>query len=464
MIRARLLAAFAGHYVAWLFGRSAVPAAARAKSEAEHCADVDRLQQTVRSGRGLYRLVKRGAGHQARVQADLGGTSLDVRSFDAVVGIDEGARTALVEPQVTMRQLVERTGRCGLAPSVIPEFPEITVGGAIQGLGAESSSHRFGLFHESVEWMEVVLGDGSLLRLSPDDNADLWRALPGSYGSLAVLTLVCLKLQPRTATLEVKHLRAPAHDLLSAKLPFDDDFVDAIEVGDGEIILTTANACDEGPGEVGCYRPRWPGAYFCDHVMATAAQAVCETMTFEDYVFRYDRGAFWIAPTKLGRSLPSRLLFSGFATASNLYRLREAKRRLAPSPSSRLVQDCIVPADRAAEFLDCVRADMQGPLWLLPIRSSTGNLFGLRPGDWVNVGIYLRLDRPAAQVEACNRRLELALDRLGGRKTLHADLFMSRRDFAKTYDMDEYERVRRTYRADGAFPHIFDKLGIVDGC
>ncbi len=463
-MRTRLFAAFAGHYGAWLLGRSALPAVARNKSEDEHRADVDELQRAMRSSSGPFRFVKRGAGHQARASAERTGVCLDLRSFDAVVAIDEDARTALVEPQVTMRQLVERTGRCGLAPCVIPEFPEITVGGAIQGLGAESSSHRFGLFHESVEWMEVLLGDGALLRLSPSDHSDLWRALPGSYGSLAIVTLVCLRLRPRTPTLEVCHRRVPVGDLLSAAVPFDDDFVDAIEIGDDEIIITTAHRSGGPPGKASCYRPHWPAPYYCDHVLATADESGPEFMTFEDYVFRFDRGAFWIAPTKLGRSLASRLVFSGFATASNLYRLREAKRTLAPSPSSRLVQDCIVPAESAAAFLDVVRADIEGPLWLLPIRSRMENLFGLRPGNWMNVGIYLRLDRSPAEVEAFNRRLESVLTRLGGRKTLHADLFMSRVDFAEIYDMVEYERIRHTYHADGAFPHILDKLGIGDGC
>ena len=39
-------------------------------------------------------------------------------------------------------------------------------GGSIQGLAAESSSFRMGLFHETVLEMQVLLADGRLLRCS----------------------------------------------------------------------------------------------------------------------------------------------------------------------------------------------------------------------------------------------------------------------------------------------------------
>lgn len=41
-----------------------------------------------------------------------------------------------------MDALVEATVKHGLVPPVVPEFPGITVGGAYNGTGGESSSFR----------------------------------------------------------------------------------------------------------------------------------------------------------------------------------------------------------------------------------------------------------------------------------------------------------------------------------
>jgi FAD/FMN-containing dehydrogenase len=459
-VRARLAWTLCRNYCAWLAGRHRPSVTVRRKTVEEHRRDVERLRQTVAARRGPVCLVKRGVGHEARSRRARPGDPLDLRPLDGVLDIDQEAGTAVVEPQVTMRQLVRAVAACGLAPAVIPEFGEITVGGAIQGLGAESSSHRHGLFHESVRWMDVVLGDGSLLRVSPTEHDDLWRALPGSYGSLAIVVRAGLGLVAGSSHVSVQHRRLDLDELLGAEMPAAHDFVDALCDRGDQVVVTTADLADGGPAR----RSRWYDEYYCERVMATGRDSDPEPMAFADYVFRYDRGAFWVAPSKLGRSPVSRLLFGGFATAANLFRLRRARQECAAALSSRLVQDCIMPVDRAAELVRLLREVTDGPLWLLPIRCGVDNLFGLTPGAWMNVGAYVRLDLPPAEVEAVNRRLERAVTDLGGYKVLHAEVFYDRERFAGIYDMETYERLRSTYRADGALAHIHDKLGITDGC
>lgn len=65
-----------------------------------------------------------------------------------------------VEGMVPYDALVEETLAFGLLPAVTPQLKSIIVGGAVSGLGIESSSFRYGLVHETVEEMEVLLGDG----------------------------------------------------------------------------------------------------------------------------------------------------------------------------------------------------------------------------------------------------------------------------------------------------------------
>src|ERR1700748_127230 len=65
---------------------------------------------------------------------------VDISDMNRVLSIDTNKRVAIAGPNVSMDKLVDATLRHGLIPPVVPEFPGITVGGAIQGAAAETSS------------------------------------------------------------------------------------------------------------------------------------------------------------------------------------------------------------------------------------------------------------------------------------------------------------------------------------
>jgi FAD/FMN-containing dehydrogenase len=112
-------------------------------------------------------------------------TRLDVNAFHHVLSVDPVARTADVQGMVTYEDLVEATLAHGMMPLVVPQLKTITLGGAVAGLGIESSSFRNGLPHESVREMEILTGDGRIVVARPDnEHADLFHAFPNSYGTL----------------------------------------------------------------------------------------------------------------------------------------------------------------------------------------------------------------------------------------------------------------------------------------
>src|SRR5262245_23121237 len=108
---------------------------------------------------------------------------LDVAAFDGVLDIDPVARTADVQGMTTYEHLADATLAHGLMPLVVPELKTITLGGAVTGLGIESTSFRNGLPHESVLELEVMTGDGRIVVARPDnEHAGLFRGFPNSYG------------------------------------------------------------------------------------------------------------------------------------------------------------------------------------------------------------------------------------------------------------------------------------------
>ena len=91
------------------------------------------------------------------------GRKVDVSSLDRILEIDVEARTCDAEPGVTFRDLVAATLPHGLAPAVVPELEGITIGGAVAGCSVESSSFRYGGFHDTCLEYEVMSGAGDVL-------------------------------------------------------------------------------------------------------------------------------------------------------------------------------------------------------------------------------------------------------------------------------------------------------------
>ena len=91
----------------------------------------------------------------------------------------------------------------GLMPTVVPELKSITIGGAVVGVGVESSSFRsvsiasgccrnrhcrYGFVHETILEMEVLLANGEVLICTPDnEHSDLFFAIPNSYGTFGYI-------------------------------------------------------------------------------------------------------------------------------------------------------------------------------------------------------------------------------------------------------------------------------------
>ena len=108
----------------------------------------------------------------------------------------------------TYEHLVDATLPHGLIPLVVPQLRTITLGGAVTGLGIESTSFRSGLPHESVLEMDVFTGAGDVVTATPDnEHADLFATFPNSYGSLGYATRLRIELEPVRSHVALRHVR-----------------------------------------------------------------------------------------------------------------------------------------------------------------------------------------------------------------------------------------------------------------
>jgi delta24-sterol reductase len=89
------------------------------------------------------------------------------------------------------------------------EMEDLTIGGLCMGLGMETNSHLLGLIQETVVAFEIVTSHGELLRVTKDNNPELFYALPWSHGTLGFLVAVELRILPIKPFMHVKYI--PCH-------------------------------------------------------------------------------------------------------------------------------------------------------------------------------------------------------------------------------------------------------------
>ena len=128
--------------------------------------------------------------------------------FGRVLHVNPQARTAVAGGMTTYEDLADATLAHGLMPLVVPELKTITLGGAVTGLGVESTSLRNGLPHESVTALEILTGDGRVVTATEgNEHAALFRGFPNSYGTLGYALSLTIELEPVKPFVHLRHFR-----------------------------------------------------------------------------------------------------------------------------------------------------------------------------------------------------------------------------------------------------------------
>ncbi len=112
-----------------------------------HTRKREALAARLREGAGPVGLAK-DTSNLFRDRAGAARRRLDVRHFDQVLNIGNGFVDA--EGMISYEALTRECLAHGVMPAVVPQLKTITLGGAVAGVGIESSSHRYGLVHDGM--------------------------------------------------------------------------------------------------------------------------------------------------------------------------------------------------------------------------------------------------------------------------------------------------------------------------
>jgi FAD/FMN-containing dehydrogenase len=430
------------------------------------------------------RLAKRTSNlFRARTRSSVPG--LDVSGLDGVVAVDvhpDGTATADVQGVCTYERLVDVTLPRGWIPLVVPQLRSITLGGAVTGLGIESTSFRNGLPHESVLEMDVLTGAGAVVTTRPGE--DLFDAFPNSYGSLGYATRIRIELEPAPELVDLRHLRFDDLDTLAKTLDVvveagehdgvRVDGLDGVVFGPGEAYLTLATWRDRtSPRVAAGDRTRQTSDYTgMQPYFRSLQERGTDTLTTYDYLWRWDTdwfwcsGAFGLHDPRVRRLWPRRWrrsdvyhrlvgLESRFEVVSRIDRWRGRPQR------ERVIQDIEVPVEQAPEFLRWFEEHVgMRPMWLCPLRARRSwPSYPLRPqATYVNVGFWGTVPiAPGASDGDVNRAVEAEVTALGGHKSLYSDAYYDRETFDRLYGVANQQRVKHETDPDDRLTGLYEK-------
>jgi decaprenylphospho-beta-D-ribofuranose 2-oxidase len=135
--------------------------------------------------------------------------TIDMLRLDRLIAFDEGTGTLTCEAGVVLSDIVTAFVPRGWFPPVTPGTQMVTIGGMIASDVHGKNHHVAGSFGDHVDWIDLDLGDGRVLRCSPSEHAELFAATCGGMGLTGVIVRAAFRmLKIETAYIRQRTVRA----------------------------------------------------------------------------------------------------------------------------------------------------------------------------------------------------------------------------------------------------------------
>ncbi len=394
---------------------------------------------------------------------------IDVRHFNNVISIDKENMIVEVEGMTTYERLVDETLKYGFMPAVVPQLKSITIGGAVTGVGIESSSFKYGLVHETVMEIEVILSSGETIICTKDnENKDLFFGFPNSYGTLGYVLKLKTKLVPVKKYVKIRHLKYEE----DVKY-FDDikkfcnekivDFIDGTIFNEREMYITLGEFTDEAP-HISKYD-------FLEIYYKTIRHKREDFLTIRDYIWRWDTDWFWCSKHFFVQNRLMRLLLGrkrlGSVAYSKIRRFVGKHRFIGNlmqtiNRTESVIQDVEIPITNCSSFVDFFHKEIGiKPIWVCPTSPYDKNveysLYLMEYGKlYINFGFWdtVKSDKPDGYY---NKKVEQKVRAFDGKKSLYSDSYYSEKEFWSLYNKDEYYKLKKTYDPEKIFSDLYEK-------
>jgi FAD/FMN-containing dehydrogenase len=430
-----------------------------------------RISDQFKSAQGELRLEK-DTSNLFRDRAQHKAARLNVRDFNQVVGIDSGEGWVEVEGMTPYVRLTDATLAHGAMPCVVPQLQSITIGGAIAGVGIESTSFRYGLVHETILEMDVLTGSGEIVTCSPhNEHSDLFFGLPNSYGTLGYVLKLKARTIPVRPYVRLEHIHHPDAETYFRHLGElcnepDVDFLDGTLFEPGQFYITVGRFTDRAP-----YLSDYT---YKDIYYQSIRQRREDYLTVRDYIWRWDTDWFWCSKNVgaqnpllrrlMGRKRLNSVFYTKLMRWNAKWGFTRWPNRLRGVHTESVIQDIDIPLENCAAYYEFFDREIGiRPVWVCPIgvfdRSAK---FPLYPMDadqrYVNFGHWDVVSSRQPQPEGYfNKLVEKRTAELGGIKSLYSDSYYPEPEFWEYYNQSAYRSLKRKYDPNGHLKDLYRK-------
>lgn len=398
---------------------------------------------------------------------------IDSSIFNKVISIDPISQIATVEAMIRFEDLVAATLEYGFLPPVVPQLKTITLGGAISGVGIEATSFKYGLVHETVLEMEVMLSDGRTVTCTPvNEYKDLFFALPNSYGTLGYILKVKISLTKAKKYVQFTHHKFTDNKkyfnfLASVCQKMKYDFVDGVVFDEKTKYITTGKFVD--------YAPYISDYKYINIYYKSILENNEDYLKVEDYIWRWDTDWFWCSKVFYMQNPVLRLLLGKFMLGSSSYwsiarfeekyKIRDKFEKTFTGkikPTESVVQDVCIPIENCEKFLNFFNKHIGiKPIWICPFqaydKNKTFSLFNLDPEKlYVDFGFWdvVPTNKPKGYY---NKLIEKKVEELGGKKSLYSESYYDRDKFWNIFNGKKYFSLKKKYDPDNHFSDLYTR-------
>ena len=382
------------------------------------------------------------------------------KKFNKILDLDLKNMTIDVESGVTMGSIFDylfSLGKDKYKLRMSTDTVDMTVGGAISGIGVHFNIHDVGFFHESVVDMDVLLSDGKIVTCSSTQNKELFNSIPNTYGTIGKILRAKLKIEKTKPYVKVNVIKFNnITDFIKQMKKLSDSNkysnICSLVYGKNELYIIVSNYVDKYKNLVTFTKYNTFYKYIKTH-----NEFYVKT---RENMFIFESDWYWNIPDSkllkfiLPKSLRCMKFFKNIAGLGN----NSSKNK---HNINAFIQDWEVEYEKSFEFLtemlDNVEPYLNAkPICIFPLVSKTdAHFYPIKKNKlYLNIGAYSQLkDNKKNYSEIFDKKLF----NIDGIKMLYSVHYLNENQFNKMYNGNYYKKIKDIYDTKYKFGNLYHK-------
>ena len=170
--------------------------------------DLEKLLLNIKNGNAIARGNGRAYGDSA-ISAH---NTIKMKHFRKVISFDKETCVLIAEAGILLHDIIKSFLPLGWFPFVTPGTKYVTLGGMIATDIHGKNHYKDGSFSKYIDWIDLITGDGEVLRCSKFKNTELFEWTTGGMGLTGVILRASIRLKPVNSAY-IKRQILPANNL-----------------------------------------------------------------------------------------------------------------------------------------------------------------------------------------------------------------------------------------------------------